>query len=140
MRQRRMKAQILVPIYSDGNQEVVELEKETRIGELVLSLHVAFSYEEYKTMKLQGFIKKQPVMILLDTGSTHNFINYPITKNLVFKVQPIAQMHVSIANGEKVIAQSKCIGLGLQWQVQGEQFQDEFILIPLTGCDVVLGI
>ncbi|KAJ7958029.1 Transposon Ty3-I Gag-Pol polyprotein [Quillaja saponaria] len=88
-------------------------------------------------MKLQGFIKKQPVVMLLDTGSTHNFINYSTAKNLGCK-QPMPQMHVSVANGEKVIAHSKC--MGLQWQIQGEHFQDEFIVIPLTGCDVVLGI
>ena len=41
---------------------------------LVISLHALFSIEGYQTMRVQGKIKNQRVVILVDTCSTHNFV------------------------------------------------------------------
>ena len=41
----------------------------------VISLHALISAAGYQTMKVQGKIKNKLVSILIDIGSTHNFVD-----------------------------------------------------------------
>ena len=45
---------------------------------------------------------------------------------------------VIVANGEKLKAQEFCSGL--QIEVQGESIMVDFFVLPLRGCDMVLGV
>ena len=44
-------------------------------NDLVISLHALTSTTDYQTMRVQGKIKNQLISILVDTGSTHNFVD-----------------------------------------------------------------
>jgi hypothetical protein len=39
-----------------------------------------------QTLKIEGYIKKKKVIVLIDFGSTHNFIHYKLAKDLNFFV------------------------------------------------------
>jgi hypothetical protein len=41
-----------------------------------------------KTLKIEGYIKKKKVIVLIDSGSTHNFIHYKLAKDLNCFVYP----------------------------------------------------
>jgi carbamoylphosphate synthase small subunit len=41
-----------------------------------------------QTLKIEGYIKKKKVIVLIDYGSTHNFIHYKLAKSLNFFVYP----------------------------------------------------
>jgi hypothetical protein len=41
-----------------------------------------------QTLKIEGYIKKKKVIVLIDSGSTHNFIHYKLAKALNFFVYP----------------------------------------------------
>jgi hypothetical protein len=43
--------------------------------ELVISLNAPTDFSAPQTLKLIGYIKHQKVIILVDSGSTHNFIH-----------------------------------------------------------------
>jgi hypothetical protein len=43
--------------------------------ELVISLNALTGFSAPQTLKLIGYIKHQKVIILVDSGSTHNFIH-----------------------------------------------------------------
>ena len=45
--------------------------------ELIISLNSLTGFSAPKTLKLIGYIKHQKVIILVDSGSTHNFIHFP---------------------------------------------------------------
>jgi hypothetical protein len=52
-----------------------------------------------QTLKIQGYIKKKKVKTLIDSVSTHNFINYKSTKILNFFVYPTLEFQFMIADG-----------------------------------------
>ena len=58
-------------------------------------------------LKLKGNIKKN-VTILVDTGSTHNFIDVNVAKNLNLFVYPTVNIRVMVANGKKIDGIGKC--------------------------------
>ncbi|GJV20544.1 hypothetical protein Tco_1369564 [Tanacetum coccineum] len=41
-----------------------------------------------KTLKLEGFLGDQPVVVLIDGGSTHNFVQTRLAKHLSLVIQP----------------------------------------------------
>jgi hypothetical protein len=76
------------------------------------------------------------VMVLIDSGSTHNFISNRLARILRLPIIPTKSFHVQVANRE---------GLTYQWrydrvQIQGIKFYLTFFFLPLTGLDLVLGV
>jgi hypothetical protein len=52
-----------------------------------------------QTLKIEGYIKKKKVIVLIDSGSTHNFIHYKLAKDLNCFVYPAPEFQVMIADG-----------------------------------------
>ena len=50
-------------------------------------------------LKIEGHIKKKKVIVLIDSGSTHNFIHCKIAKELNFFLYPTPKCQVMVANG-----------------------------------------
>jgi len=59
-----------------------------------------------QTIKIEGNIKKKKVIVLIDSGSTHNFINCNIAKDLNFFLDPAAECQVTIVILESAIISS----------------------------------
>ena len=75
--------------------------------------------------------------MLVDSGSSHNFLDYTIAKRLSCELQVIEGLQVTVANGDVVMTQDVC--KGLKWELQGLTLQTDFYMLPLQGCDIVLG-
>jgi hypothetical protein len=52
-----------------------------------------------QTLKIEGYIKKKKVIMLIDFGSTHNFINFKLAKLLNCFIYPTPEFQVMIADG-----------------------------------------
>ena len=89
-------------------------------------------------MKLKGHIKKDNVTVLIDTGSTHNFIDINIARNLKLFVYPVPDMKVMVADGKKIENVGKCHKVKLQ--IRDFNLESEFYTVTLGGVDVVLGV
>jgi hypothetical protein len=75
---------------------------------------------------------------LIDSASTHNFINYKLTKDLNFFVYPTPEFQVMIADGGTINCSGKCHSINLN---MGEYFLDSpMISIQMGGVDVVSGV
>ena len=48
--------------------------------ETVISFHTLAGISSPQTLKIRGFIKHCPVVVLIDSGSTHNFIHQRVTE------------------------------------------------------------
>ena len=104
----------------------------------VISLHALMGTEGCQTMRVMGRIKKQNLVVLIDSGSTHNFLDQTVVKRLKCTTKSIVGVKVTVANGDALKAHELCELV--QWESQGlVQFTD-FMVLPLQGCDVVLGI
>lgn len=88
-------------------------------------------------MRFEAKIKVANVIFLVDSGSTHNFLD----SRLVFRLSlPVGQqqMRVTVADGRHLFTTGVC--KEIEWEVQGFSFIADFIVLPLKGCDVVPGI
>jgi hypothetical protein len=93
---------------------------------------------ELNIMKVNGKMDKITVCILIDSRSTHNFLNTIVALKLQFQLTTIKPMIVQATNGDKMVCKSMC--QGLRWKMQGISFQADVFIIELSNCEMVLGI
>nr|GLL22190.1 uncharacterized protein LOC109155092 [Ipomoea trifida] len=83
-------------------------------------------------------IEGTPLLALVDTGSTHNFINTSTALGLALPTAPRPGVKVVVANGDSLSSTCLCE------QVLVSKGSDSFLVnlfqIPLVGFDLVLGI
>ena len=91
-----------------------------------------------QTLKIEGHIKKKKVIVLIDSGSTHNFIHCKIAKELNYFLYPAPECQVMVASGGTINYSGKCHKIKLS---MGEYLLNSPMLsIPMGGVDVVLGV
>lgn len=61
-----------------------------------------------KTIRIPGQIKRKKVSILIDSGSTHNFIDEKLVWELRCKVEVTLAVTVTVANGDKLCSSATC--------------------------------
>jgi hypothetical protein len=64
----------------------------------VISLHSLTDFFAPKTLKLIGYIKNRKVIILVDSGRTHNFIHHRISQEVNCCIHAINNFQIMIAN------------------------------------------
>lgn len=89
-------------------------------------------------MRIQGQVKKQRVEISINSGSTHNFPDPGFAKRSGSLIQPTSPLSVIVADGTKII--SRAMVKDLCWTMQDTNFRSDIRLLPLGGCDMVLGV
>ena len=82
-------------------------------------------------------INHQELVILVDTGSTHNFLDTSIWMLLKLPMSIKDSFEVKIANGTMVKTKRACHEVSLK--IQGQEFAMDLNLLSLGGCDFVLG-
>ncbi|GJZ13437.1 retroviral aspartyl protease [Tanacetum coccineum] len=107
-------------------------------GDLSLSIHALIGSWGIQTLCVHGVIKKQLVKMLVDCGSTHNFIDEGVAKRLGLKLIPIPSKEVSVANGLNLSIHYMLHQV--TWKLQGVEFVGDFFVMPLGGYNVVLGV
>jgi hypothetical protein len=92
----------------------------------------------YKPSRYKDTSKIKKVTMLIDFGSTHNFINYKLAKDLNFFVFPTSYFQVMITYGGTINCYGKCHSIKLDI---GEHLLDSpMISIQMGGADFVLGV
>ncbi|XP_052292019.1 uncharacterized protein LOC127900817 [Citrus sinensis] len=104
----------------------------------LVSLHAMSGAVSHQTMRIKGNIKKKGIIILIDSSSTHNFLDVSVAKRTGCEVQQDKPLMVPVANGSKIASAATC--KQLVWSMQGREFKADMRLIPLGGCDMVLVI
>ncbi|KAA3474610.1 Aspartic peptidase [Gossypium australe] len=88
-------------------------------------------------MRVATNIGQTKVILLINSGSTHNFINANLVKQLALLVSPMNKLKVIVANGAILVAGG--IFRAVQWKVESIQFHTDFYVLPFKECDLVLG-
>lgn len=104
----------------------------------LITLNVLTDKHKPNTMQIQGSVGvNQKIHILIDSGSTHNFVHPSlITKDTGF-VDFSRPLRVLVASGARVL--TKGFLPKFQLSIQGYQLEGEFYILPVPGCEVVLG-
>ena len=85
-----------------------------------------------------GFLKKQKVTVLIDSGSTHNFINQKLATRLNCFIYPAPEFQVLIADGSIVSCSGKCHSIKLS--MGDYQLDTPMYAISMGAVDIVLGV
>ncbi|GJR96491.1 ty3-gypsy retrotransposon protein [Tanacetum coccineum] len=87
---------------------------------------------------LQWSIGSGNVHVLIDNGSTHNFVRPDIVEKMQLPVQTTKAFKVYIGSGETLLCEKLCTQVKLG--MQGLAIEVDLYALPMQGLDVVLGI
>ncbi|XP_072976099.1 uncharacterized protein [Typha angustifolia] len=117
--------------------EEVEEQQHVEDTKAEISLDAYSGTAAPKTLRVNGVIKKTTVRILIDTGSTHNFIDMRLLRKIGLESEPTEGFDVTIGDGTTLRADSICGGAELK--VQDQIFTLDLYPLALQGADIVLG-
>ncbi|XP_021859476.2 uncharacterized protein [Spinacia oleracea] len=103
-----------------------------------ISMSALSGSQGFSTMRVRGLVKGKSIQILIDSGSTHNFVDLNVAQKLGCVVEKIPPQAITVADGNHLACQHIC--KGFSWTMQDIVFETDVLLIPLGSCDMVLGI
>lgn len=105
---------------------------------MALSAQAANGTEGFQTMRLRGHLNGKEVFMLIDSGSSHSFVDDQVAAHIQ-PWKPLPQsVRVTVANGGVITCTHE---LSDQlWEVQDHSFRTTLKIIPLSGYDVKLGM
>lgn len=103
-----------------------------------ISLHALAGDEVPHLMSVEGKLQGRPVSVLIDTGSTHNFIceKSALVLGCHMEVQPA--FDVVVGDRSTLRCRVKCHMERLE--IQGFHFSVQLYILAMAGADLVLGI
>jgi hypothetical protein len=127
-------------VYYDSSDAAVPIPEFDVVAckEPEISLHAISGSLGANSMRLMGLLQKQQVSILVDSGSTHNFLDPAFLHKVQLPLTSTPLLRVKIADGTSVQSLGKLSPVTLK--VQGYSISTTFHLIALGGCDMVLGV
>ena len=121
----------------DSGEEIGDIKEKEDNDELEISLHAMAGSSTPQTMQIHGVINQQSLVVLINSGSTHNFIEERLAEKLGLTYNMEERFNVKVACGERISCKGRCIGV--QVRIQGVTLDIDFYLLPLEGYKVVLG-
>ncbi|GKA53785.1 reverse transcriptase [Tanacetum coccineum] len=140
----KMFSLILLPMEEDCFEDCLDEETKNRvlmgIEELQpqISLNALTGTNNFQTMRVVGIMGKDVMHILVDCGSTHNFLDNNMAKKLGCQIRPTGPLVVTLAYGNDLVTTYKC--KDFKWQFDTTLFTTDVMLLHLGGCEMVLGI
>ena len=127
---------------SDEAQEVAEQERvvfgEAAETQPIISLQALQGMSSFQTMKVTGRVGLQPIHILIDSGSTHNFLDITTAKKLRCELLKIPPIRVAVGDGAQLSCQFVC--RVFNFTLSDMEHTTDIYIVPLGCCDMVLGI
>uniref|UniRef100_A0A2N9HGX7 Reverse transcriptase n=1 Tax=Fagus sylvatica TaxID=28930 RepID=A0A2N9HGX7_FAGSY len=126
----------------DEEAELVEVEEEEVEAELEdekaeITLCALLGSTSPSTMRVIAILNGQKTVVLLDTGSTHNFMDGTLAKTLKLPIDGESNFGVRVANGQVIRTLGEC--KEVKFKMQGLHLKLTFNLLELGGCGIVLG-
>ncbi|KAL2543175.1 Eukaryotic aspartyl protease family protein [Abeliophyllum distichum] len=136
-----LNKELQVLLINDDIEEVSEEEGDERreVGSSVeLSINSVVGLTEPRTMKLVGHIAQKEVVVLIDSGATHNFISAEIVQQLGLTRIDTAGYGVLMGTGLTVKGEGMCKEVVLR--LQNFELVEDFLPLELGSSDVILGM
>lgn len=97
----------------DGKIVALEVEEEEDIDGECSTMSLGSLIEEKgskpQTVKLKGMLGGVPVLILVDSGATHNFISKKLVTNLGWPVEDTRPLTIQLGDGHHAVARGKYV-------------------------------
>ena len=138
----RSKFLILMGTDDDDTENTTKLAMAEPFEEMVTadisSLNALAGQVNPRSLRLISEVGSHCFQVLIDSGSTHNFIKPVLAERLGLPIQPTTHFWVYIGNGDFLVCQLYCPQVN--FTMQGYTFTLDLFVLPIEGSDVVLGI
>lgn len=118
--------------------KISDVVEETIIAGDISSLNALAGQSTHRSLRLIGKINQQPVQVLIDSGSTHNFIKPVVAEVLGLAAQDATTFRIYISNDDSLVCRYVCSQVALS--MQGHVFSINLYALSIEGPDIVLRI
>ncbi|KAF7841378.1 Transposon Ty3-G Gag-Pol polyprotein [Senna tora] len=119
-------------------ENTVELEKEESIITPEISFNALEGQFHPSTLRVTGSYMGHQILVLIDNGSTHNFIKSDVANRLKLPLVDITPFRVQIGSGVFLLCSAKCSDVPLK--LQDHEVIVDLLVLDIKGSDVVLGV
>ena len=102
----------------DYNHEDIDSNED--VEPTIYTMHALISYYNPQTMKVGETLEHQPIIVLIDTGSTNNSMDSETVDRLTHHIEDYDRFKVKIINGWIFTCDSK--GSKIKLIIQGQKF------------------
>jgi hypothetical protein len=127
----------MIEAYLGEDEEGDVITQDEEDDTLEMSLHAITGKDTPETMKIYGRFGRSVFLVLINSGSTHNFMCLALARLLKLQLAEEGGMDMIIASVEKICSPSKCVQIPIE--LQGKIFIVDFCIMQLEGYGVVLG-
>lgn len=99
-------------------------------------MFLAGGLTQSNTMKLQGWVRGRRILVLIDSGASHNFISTRLVEEFDLEIRDTPPYKVCLEDGQKKVTLGCCVGLLLT--LDGLELRETFYLFELGGVYVIL--
>jgi hypothetical protein len=133
-----LKEEVETPLVSES-PETIDITPPSDPPEVepVISLNALIGFSTSQTLKLIGYIKHRKVIILVDSGSTHNFIHRHIAQENHCYIHVVNNFQIMISNGGSMKCGWHCENARLQ--IGDYHLKSHMFAINMGGYEIVLG-
>ena len=89
-------------------------------------------------MKLEGYLQEVPILLLIDSEASHNYLTKELVILLDLPISETKQYVISLWDGSKRTSQGMCEGLVIK--VGKNSLRLDAYILDLGGIDVILGV
>ncbi|RWW43527.1 hypothetical protein BHE74_00050795 [Ensete ventricosum] len=118
----------------EPEEEVIEEESQPAD----YAVYALAGYSNLQTMKVGGLLKSQPIIVLIDTGNTNNFLNSKVIACLALQIEGYNKFDVKVTDGQILNCDQRCPRVKLL--LQDQEVVADFFLLPIDDYEAVLGI
>ncbi|KAL1534405.1 hypothetical protein AAHA92_30586 [Salvia divinorum] len=122
----------------DMEEELCEHITDEVIAADLSHLHTIAGKQRSKSLSLTGTIDSKKVTILVDTGSSHDFLHPRIAEQLRLPLTAVKPFRVYVGNGESLVCSYMSRKTPLI--MQGTSFVIDLHILSIHGPDVILGM
>lgn len=125
--------------FVDAEGDEKEEEETTEFAECAaLSAKSAMGISSPRTIKLRGMVNNKQALVLIDSGATHNFIDYRLMKELGLKAENTRSFGVITGSGKPVRGGGVCRDVTMT--MQDYSVTSDFLPLELNNVDIILSI
>ena len=115
-----------------------EVKGNEQVDEYGLSLNALADNDTYNTIRIKGNCQGQNLIILIDSGSTHSFINKATIQALKATTSKTTLLAVTVSNGNVMLCETH--SPAFTWFMQSYEFKSNLRVLDLGRHDIVLGV
>ncbi|EEF33105.1 conserved hypothetical protein [Ricinus communis] len=101
------------------------------VGEVELSMHATSGSASSNTLKIKSSIGGKTIMILVDSRSTHSFLDVKVAKDVGSHIVKAPPLNITVANSLCMWSRGRCEKL--TWDMQGHHFCFNIRVLELGG-------